>query len=225
MSGTMAVSRMNVRFLLKDTGMSNPALHDFEIENYIRASADRLGNTLMLAEAWTNNAITLVAGTSDYTLSSSFEYASIVALRLDSQGWLLKRRSLDEVEFAREGPTETRGDPDEFYLWEDSSNLVNVRVFPTPWQSDTIDVFRSVLPTATTTEATVLPFSAPMLRVVEREAALNGLLSMPQQDRDRLRINVEVAPQWKDEIEKGIRMEQQRLWRLRRQGYVARVTP
>lgn len=218
MSGTLAGVRNNVRWLLQDHDPSNYAVSTPELNRLIEHRMQTAAVEIGQGPAWVTAALTLVPDQSDYTLPTGVTYQQVMLLRLGSQGWSMMRISMDIMTVKRRGPAIPRGLPTDYTLWEDTSQVVNVRLFPTPSQADTIDIFRSLVPATLTDDSTAIPFSDGGLRLLELGVALRAAKRMTPEQRAQRLLSDDVIKQWEQDIETEKRTERSRINRLKRTG-------
>lgn len=226
MSETLATARQNVYYKLNDPGPSRRVdfgLGSPRVDRVILDVAMRLGPRVGMGLVWTASQVTLTAGSlADYTLSAATtQFDRIIAARINATGETLERVSFLEVNGMREGLTSTgsQGDPTAFALWEDATQIVNMRVNTVPIASRTIDFLRSTMPSRTVADATTLPFSDLMLSAVESEAAGVLLDGMPADKAAELRIDKAFAGTLHGDALSAMKQERERLDRLQRKGY------
>lgn len=225
MSATLAATRSNVKRIIGDVTPSNPAAGDDQYDRAIEGNMHFIGNQVGMGQAWVTSAITLVSGTYDYTLPGSVEYAQILDLRLVSQGWMLTRVTLEQMELLRRGPAanQSQGDPTRYALWEDASQGVNVRLWQQPNKIDTIDLLRSVIPAVLSTETSSIPFSMSLLRVLERFAAVEIVSGMTDESLAIAKKTRGVISVWEKMAERMLVKEQERISRNKSVPYIASV--
>lgn len=222
MSETLATAAEGIRIDLRDTDPANYAVDTIELYRTIISNAQVLATRTGLGMAWATSAFTLIPGSlADYTLPVG-SYQRIAAIRIAATGLLLWKVGIDQIDVYRQGLIAGQtagGDPSFFAMWEDASQLVNVRIDTVPSKARTVDVLRVLTPTTGYTDSTVLPFDDSFLSVVETASALELMQKMPQADRDRLGLNAEVSNNWQQVIADGIVSERARLAGIRRAPY------
>lgn len=219
MSATLSVVRDGIYELMRDTNPFDRAVDPLTAARVIVHKAQEIGGRVGYGPEWVASAFTLVSGSlDDYNLPSALQYSQVQLMRIPATGLLIRRTSLEAVNRLRNGivtGTGPGGDPTWFAIWEDASQVLKIRINTVPDQARQIDVFRSAIMASTYTDGTVLPFSDPLLRVIEKAVALELLASLTQEERSRLRLNPEVAELWAADVQTGIRLEQERRSRLR----------
>lgn len=172
MSATLAVEMALVRQLLND---DNPARYMVDSPRLARLIISKAQEWPHVDAAWVASAFTLTANSiADYQLPTSFQYYKVLRMRIAATGQEIYPASLEEIQRMRAGivtGSAGAGDPTRFADWEDSSQAVNVRFNLVPSTARAIDVFRSVIPASTYTDATVIPFGDDALRGIEKEVA------------------------------------------------------
>jgi len=223
-SATLSTTRQNVRYLLGDIRPSNYARSSQDLDRIILDKAVSLGSRVGLGLTWTASQVTLTAGsTADYTLSAATtQFDRIIAARINATGYTLRKVSFDHINSLREYLTSTtagQGDPTAFALWEDATQVVNMRIDTVPSTARTIDFLRSTLPSQTVADSTTLPFSDLFLRTVEKAAALEAGLKTTQDERDRIKLNPEVFSKWQEDVERGLMDERARMAQIKAAPY------
>lgn len=171
MSKTLANTRKAVRELLRDTNPQNYSIPTLEMNDAIQRRVHALAGELRLGVAY-STPITLVSGTSDYTLSATTnEYHGIFQLILVSQNWEIQKVTPLKMEQFRQGTTDAAGDPYVYTLLEDAGQDVLVRFYPTPNKADTVSTLLSTIP-QTFVDATEIPFDNNAIAALEYDCAV-----------------------------------------------------
>jgi hypothetical protein len=173
-----------------------------------------------LGPVWVTGAVTLVASDFDYTLPTTMEYNRVVAVQLNSQEWLLERVTPLELKAMQDGPGSSEGTPTHYALYEDDSQQVNIWMYPTPNEADTLNILRSRVPASLTTDATVIPFSIPLLRALEKQVALESMLMMDPEERQKRKAALDQGPKWEKEAARALKLEKVRFGNLKRSDQV-----
>ena len=205
MSVARSVLTLNVRELLRDLDPGARVVPSERIWRALEATAQAWGVDVWQGPAWVTGAITVVAGTSDYTLPGSVEYAQVLELRRQSDGHLLSRRTQEQMELLRENTSNTPSPPTDFALWELTTQVVNVRVYPTG--ANVLDLLRSLIPGALSSDAATVPFNAPLARGLERFVAAEIAASQMA----RLQISEEAIKGWYDSAARALQKEKERV--------------
>lgn len=171
MSETRAVIRDEIRQMLSDNSSDNPAWTDERINRAITRHMRIIGNEVLMGKAWVTSAVTTVVGTADYTLPTGVEYAQILSLKLLPFNSYLRPQTIEWIELARQGATLGQGIPNAYALWEDTSQVVNLRLWPIPNAIYTIDLERSIIPGALTSDSATVPFSENLIIGLEYRVA------------------------------------------------------
>ena len=212
MSETLATAMDNVRFLTRDRKKSAYAIPSHEMAHLVMHSALELSTEAGHPRAWEEDFLALSVGSSDSSpTTSTAQYSQIIELRLSSNGRVLDRMTVAEMERLRAGDTPPTGEPACYTLIEGAAQVLVFRFHPQPLESDTVDALTSPLPTVGYTDATVLPFSDPFLRTIEKHAAMECVAKLPPSERERLLLDKEVLTSWGRDVARGIRLEQVRL--------------
>ena len=176
MSETLSVARRNVRQLLRDLNPTPFAFAGTEVDRALIASSLKVGSQIGLGFDWDTGVVTLTVGsTADYTLgAATTQWDRVILARIADTGETLEKVSVAEINEMREGLISTSGgggDPSAFALWEDATQIVQMRIDTIPTAARTIDFLRSNMPSGTIADSTTLPFSDLGLRAVEFDAA------------------------------------------------------
>lgn len=223
MSATLSATRVNVRHHLNDTALGNPAVSSLILDRIILNAAMHLGSKIGLSLVWTASQVTLTAGSlSDSTLgAATTQFDRIIAARINATGQIMEKVSFDEINRLRAGLTNTasQGDPQYFALWEDATQIVQMRIDTVPASARTIDFLRSSLPSRTVADATVLPFSDLMLPAIELASAAQAVIRLPQATLDHLKLDRGIVAEWKQQSNELVRQERERQDKIQRRGY------
>ena len=214
MSETRAVVREEIRLMLGDTSSSDSSFSNEQINRAIQRHMRLIGNEVLQGQAWVTSAITTVAGTSDYTFPSGVEYAQILTLKLQPYNAVLRPVTLEWIELSRQGTTLGQGVPYTYAIWEDTSQVVNVRFWPVPNSNYTVDVERSIIPAALTAESSLIPFSENLLLGLEYRVASEMLASADDNVMQQLGLGPNTVAFYSATADRVIRKERERISRL-----------
>ena len=177
--------------------------------------------------------ITLVANDYDYTLSSSYKDTDAFgSFRLLSTGQAVLKKDLAVWHQFRRGSTVATGDPVIISFEESAAGSLIARLWPTPWQADTVEAtvssgFVGNAPgvfgangSALYGSATALDMPGQSMRAVEYRAAAELLASCNKELLDELGVSIKVAPLYLELSAKALQAEIMREARLRRSGEV-----
>ena len=216
MPDTVLNSRRRIRLLVDDLNMNQYAIDSPRLtiimENRMHLTAAEVG----LGNVWVTSAVTLAANDYEYTLPTSVQYNRVMALRLTSQEWLLERVTPAEFLALQDGSGEEANDPTHYALFEDTSQQVNIWLHPTPAGVDTLDVLRSQVPAALSTDATNISFSDPLLRAFEKSCAIDAVLLMDEEERAKRKAVLDQVGRWDQEVKRALSLERVRIGNLRR---------
>lgn len=221
MSETLATAADNVRFLIRDRTKSAYAIPSHEMSRITMNAALELCSEAGIGRAWSSAFLSLSAGGYEASpTDSSIQYERIVDLKLVSQGYLLERLSPQELEERRGiASTTASGYPRAYCLLESTAQVLVFRFWPKAAAAEPIDALLDPLPTVGYTDATTLPFGEPFLRTIEKQAAIECLRKLPQEERDRLKVDGAVVEVWARNVARGVRAEQVRQAAQRRRPY------
>lgn len=214
MSETRAVVREEIRLMLGDTSSSDSSFSNEQINRAIQRHMRLIGNEVLQGQAWVTSAITTVAGTSDYTFPSGVEYAQILTLKLQPYNAVLRPVTLEWIELSRQGTTLGQGVPYTYAIWEDTSQTVNLRLWPVPNAVYTIDLERSIIPAALTAETSTLPFSENLITALEYRVAGELLAHADDNVMKQLGIGPMLIQSYQQTADRAMRKERERLSRL-----------
>lgn len=211
MSATRAITELRIRRLLDDLDPDAYAISSVRMHDLLDIEMQLLASRAVLSMEATVT-ITLVAGTYDYTISGIL--SNLRQAVLNSNGFPLTPLPLEELNatyFQGTAQAVGRSTPRYYALFETSAQASKMRVAPTPVAADTINLFYSVVPTALS-DTTNIPFSAPLVRVLELSCATSALSMMSPEDRQQRMLGPEAAGRWAQMAEQGLRDEN---WRQR----------
>jgi len=224
-SGTLGVSRVNVRRLINDLPASgSPMIGDERLTAIINSVYAQVGAILGFADTWTTSAIALVAGQREYTLPGS-EYQNVSMLRRTEDGLILAKRSMIEIEARYQSTAAHPGNPVDYTLYEDGSGNMMARLYPTPDLSSAshLDVFSSVSVTPLSLPSDVIAFSRLGVQAVELLSAADCIMGIDPELMATKHISPALAQQM---IQRGTMMldtEKERRSQFRRQDTVRRM--
>lgn len=182
MSITRQNARAKVRTFMRDRDPSDYIFPSPEINVHIESTMRTLAGQAKLGQEWTTLAVT--TATDIYAMPGSAEYAQVLEVRRQVDGYPLEIVSRETMANLRAGDIASipsRGRPHAITLWEDPSQVLYGRVFPTPDASYTLDVLRSTLPAALATDDAVIPFDSLLTDALCYRVASELLLSMPKE--------------------------------------------
>ena len=215
MSQTRLVTEQNVRYLIDDLDPDDYAISSVRMHQYLQGQMQLLGGRMILPmEAVTSVAV--VAGTYDYTLTGTV--GDVRQVLWNANGLVLEPLSFDELNETFRQDTAlnyTATVPMCWALYETSAQASKLRIAPTPAASGTLKVYYGVIPASLTADSSTIPFSAPMLRILERMVASECVTVMSPEDRKRRMIGTGVVAMWQRATEMGIANEN---FRMRTQG-------
>lgn len=224
MSQTRSVTSYNIRLLIDDLDPDDYAISSVRMNQYIQGQMHLLGNRMVLPmEAVTSVAVT--GGTYDYTLTGTA--GDVRQVFWNSTGQELDRLSFEDIvsQFLQDTSVSSTGTPAYYSLYETSAQASKLRLAPTPAASGTLKIYYGIIPAALTTDASTIPFSAPMLRVLEKMVARECLGIMGPDDLKRRMISKDVIPLWTQQIEQGISYENFRMAAMGSlKGYIQEVS-
>jgi hypothetical protein len=230
MSLSIANARLNVRINLGDLDEGAYAIDNEQLTRILVRQA-QLHNALAgLPDRWaTTQATGALAisdtGSPDFSFDEDFQFDGIEFLRRASDGYLLTRRTRDEIERLRATTTPATGPPTDYYLHEATGATgMAARLHPRPIAADTLHALVHSIATSTTgpayTDATVLEGSDYLLRAIELATASEVLLRMVPAERERIKLSADAAALWKADAAMLLDHERTRKSRLRAVSHI-----
>lgn len=212
MSATRSATEDIIRLLIDDHDRDDYAISSIRMAEIIQGQMQLLGaQTHLPMEAVTS--VALLAGTYDYTLTGVV--GDVRQVIDNATGMELTPVTLDElVSTYRQDTAVPQGssNPPLYYaVLETSAQLSRIRVAPTPGASGTLKVYYGIVPASLSADASTIPFSAPLLRVLERSCAMECVASMSREDRAQRMISADVLSIWQNSVSEGLRAENLRL--------------
>lgn len=216
MSETYGTFERRVRAMMNDTRPGDYCVSVERLREVTTATMHDFGSRMGLGTAALTS-VALVAGTGDYTLATSVQYAQVNFVQLDSTKEMLCKLTREQMEAEWQDNTD-RSRPSHYCLWEDASQVVNVRIRPIPDANDTLLVFGAAIPASLSSPASVIPFSGPVLYALARAVAAECIVALPQADLDKLHLTVAVAGTLRNDAEAALVADEIRRNRLKRTG-------
>lgn len=220
MAETVSVVRRRIRLTIDDMNPNDTAIDSERMNNLMQNRMHFMAQEVGLGPSWVTGAVSVVVGTYQYTLPTSIQYERVTAVQLNSQEWQLERVTHSEFLALRDGSGDVQGPPTHFTLFEDTTQQVNLWLFPTPIVTDTLNVMRAQVPAALSAEGTSIPFSSPLMAAFEKAVAIDAVLLMDAEERERRKAVLDVIPTWNQEVRRAIRLERVRIGNLRRSDRV-----
>lgn len=221
MSMTMEVFERRVRSLVNDTRWADPVVPRERLRELATTAMHNFGGRVGYAtDDLTSTSI--VAGTGSYTLFSAAQYSTVHWLKLSSSGEFLCKYTRAQLD-AIYGNDTTRGTPVAWAAWENTSQNIEIAIRPYPIANDTLLVFGSLVPARLTNDASVLPFSEPMLSALVKAVAADVIESATDEQLQQLHTNRAVARLFRSDAEAALADEEVRRNRLKRTGRIEQV--
>ena len=218
MSATRTATEMNIRLLIDDLDPDSYAISSVRMHQYLQGQMHVMGTRLILPmEAVTS--VSVVAGTYDYTITGTV--GDVRKVLDNATGRELVPMTFDDIcsAYLQDTDESVSGDPAAYALYETSAQASKMRVGPTPSASGTLKVYYGIIPAALTTDASTIPFSAPLLRALERLTAAECVAVMGAQDRQKRMVSPDVVRLWREMAEQAITNEN---YRMRTMGALQR---
>lgn len=195
MPKTLANVRKSARRWMRDTRPGNYAIGTRELNRIIEAMTHDVDSDLDAGQAWIASAITLNPATSppDYLLPTSSEYQNVLDLRRASDGFILWRRSAEQIDQMRWSKASATASKVSAYALRQSAatspllgavESITVMFDVRPSEADTID-----LKTSTTLAAMLdnddafVPFQRDFVESFERGVAAMAIEMMRPEDQ------------------------------------------
>jgi hypothetical protein len=210
-SATRIVTERNIRLLIDDNNPQQFSISSVRMAQLIQGQMQLIGQRVFLPMESVFS-VTLVASTYDYTLTGVV--GDIRQIIDNATGLELDQQTLDYMVqiYRQDSATSTStGTPRDYALLETSAQLSRIRVGPTPSASGTLKVYYGIIPTSLTADSSTIPFSAPLLRGLERAVAAECVAIMSDVDRQTRMISKDSVALWQQMSEEAIRQENGRM--------------
>ena len=175
MSSTLADVRTKVRFHLRDRNKSDQRFSSFEVDAAVVSVLPDVAHRLRMAFEWLTGALSISNATDTYNLPGSQAYSQVLGFRSQSQALDVEVIPREDFDGMREGVTNPQangtGFPTHATVWEDATGQAKVQLYPWPKDADTLDMKRSLLPAAQTSDSSVIPFDAAGVEALALETA------------------------------------------------------
>jgi hypothetical protein len=217
----------NVRSLIDDENPSRYAISSSRINRIVDMETQRAAQVVGLGPTWSAGAVTLVAGTSDYTLSG-YLLDRILEVRMSYQNRILGKLTPLEMASIKQGPTESQGYPRYYSVYETAgSGSYIMTVDPVPTAAEigsglTLDLFVTETASTLASDSGVIYFSDQLLRDLEKSIAAHCVVTMTDDELAERKLSRESAALWSSQADDGYRMERHRLIRPRIVSHIAR---
>lgn len=225
MAATRAVVRGRIQEILGDVNPSERVVGQFRYDEVIARNMHLIAARCVLPRDSVTS-ITLVANTYDYAAHATLQYQSITQALLNSTGRELNYVPMEQFNaYYRQDTAEPResGEPREYTIYENTSNLVRVRFGPTPNASDTAKFHATSLPALLTADSSSIPFSNDLLRGLESACAAELVLALSPDALAKLGLDKSVAGAWTAQTERAIHDHNVRQQAMgRRQNHILR---
>lgn len=238
MSVQLGPLRYNIRRRLGDTDPADYAIPTRSLDRIIISKLKDVAEEAGIAYSWGTTVSVTADSLDDIEISTNAEHWNVLQARDQATGYMLQKRSLQEINAIRDGLTSTTlapTDPRFFAIYEEVGNSIEplqktyLRLDCVPRQNTTLELLRQVLPSPTTgtwvfTDATLLTISEPLATVLEKAAASESAKWMGEEKRQRIGLGSEVITQWDKDVLRGILLEQSRQNGMKRGPYGVRFT-
>lgn len=224
MSEIRSACEASVRLLLDDLDPSSYGITSERLHEIVKHEALRMGRIVGLGASWSSGAVSLVQSTRDYVLptsASTIEYQNVQHLILDSRNWPMTRVSMDVMDSYYMGYipfSNAVGVPYLYTMWEDSTQQVNIRIFPTVALPDSITIFTSQSMTVLASDSDTIPFGRDLLRALEKSCAAKAWKAISP---DKRKVGPELIADLQTEAQEGVQAERVRMIRFKRTSAMA----
>jgi hypothetical protein len=223
-ASTLVKVRRAVRFRLRDFVVSKQAISTIELNEIIQSNTRYVSGCIPLGEKWVSGAsgIVVTAGSDTSTLPSGVEYTDVLELRRTVDGYILKKRTREEMNlmFWTKHITSTKehAEPTDYCLMENEAQSVAIRFQSPALTTTTIDLLRRVLPSDLIADTTEIPFSTLAIEAITDLSSFEALAKLPPVVLEEKKLNPSVGSLWGKRAEDNIRHETERLHKLRGVG-------
>lgn len=217
-NGPAVVTRM--RAILREDQTGRPVYETAELREAVNRHAAILAMELGLGTQWVTPITTLVAGTQDYTLSSTYEYLAIKMLRFADDGTELPLRSLAQVMARREGSAgPATGRPQMCALRPTEASTLVLAIDTDPDDSYAVDALVSYAPLTWDASDTTPPtyyLSEAGARALELRACASVVETSGPEKRNALAISADAPKVWQAEAARLVKLEEGRIISMKR---------
>jgi len=208
-ASTITAVAANVRELIHDTASGDYVIGSPEMYRKIASKSQQMTGKVIPGLAWSASALSLAGGAGEATFASAVQYDMIVDVKEAAQDEILVRLPAAEIERLREGGSGT-GRPSSYYLRETSGTVLTCVFDTLADQNYTFDALLVALPSGTAAASTAVPYSDLMVRAIEKAVAIECLLTMTPDQREKLKINDSVVAVWQSDVNELITAERVR---------------
>ncbi len=192
MASTGALLLAEFRALINDT---TSLWTDARCYAALTAAMQLVASQIPLGEAWVSSAFTVADASDTGTLpvASSEEYAAIVAMRRNSDGELLTKRTSEEMDrmfwSSQTAAAASKGDLTDYAMWETAAQVVTVRFNCPANGAVAVDLKRAILPVDLTTAGTeAVPLSRWAVHAIACRAAAHAVSIMHEFELKEMRL-------------------------------------
>lgn len=184
MSATLADVRGRVLTLCR-CHAGNDGISPLEVDDEINRALQDLALDGIVGKTWTDSYVSLVANDYDYTLptASSTEYGGILAVRRNSDGYPLTKRTPATLEEMYNRASAARGKPEDYSLTELTDQSVVLKVGPTPGSAnppEALDIMFEKLPGRVSADSDTIGLSRAGLACLELMVAAYVVEKLPE---------------------------------------------
>lgn len=191
MASTLGAVKKEVRRWSRDTLAGRYAISERELNRIIEAEMHRAGTRIRLGPVWLTSQITVGPATNppDYALpAAGVQYSQITMLRRQSDMRILEKVSQAWIQYRRRGTVILSGSRVSSYaLVESTAQTVTVMFDVRPTDSDSIDVFCTVIPASLAdSDSAAIPFDRDLIEGFQQGCAVRVIDMMsPQAKQER----------------------------------------
>lgn len=196
MSKTLVALRDDIRTRLNDTNPGDFCFSNDRVDRVVETQLQSIGQDLYGSQVWALSAVTLVVGTTDYTLPAA-EYDAFIVIKRHSDGYLLAKTTAVDIYRMRQGAGSGGGKPSAYAILEGDLGARTLLLDIAPLEADSIDILRSVEDAdLTPTDADVIDLTRSGLRALELYSAAELLGTATDEQLTKLVIDRGVARMW-----------------------------
>lgn len=223
MAETYAAAELNIRTELKDEDDGRPIVSQGEIRRILNRKVLEVGDALVLHPSWVSSAITLVPGTSVYSLANTQEYGEVVELRYASTmlglPGSLTKVSRERMQEFRNVTTLAVARPGCYSLEPQPDQTIRVVFDSSPITGENVDALVSLFPAEwgdkTDPAVATIPYSRRALRALELKSAASIGYGLNPEQLNALKLNPSVFGSWERDAATMLSKEWVALSRLR----------
>lgn len=210
MSKTLLALRDDIRTRLNDTNPADYCFSSDRLDRMVETHLQTIGQELFGAQVWALSAVTLVAGTTDYTLPA-LEYGQFLILKRHSDGYPMTKTTAVDIYRVRHNAGTGGGKPSAYAILEGDLGARTLLLDVAPTEADSIDILRSVEDSdLTPADTDVIDLPRVALRALELFVAAEALGTATEEQLGKLVLDRGVARMWSALAQKAVAGEKER---------------